>query len=155
MKKSLLASILLPLSLTAYGQAPKTPSPEGARVYIQSPPDGATVSGSFVVRFGLAGMGVAPAGVEHPNTGHHHLLINVGEIPSLDLPLPASDTIIHFGKGQTETTLTLEPGEHQLVLVLGDALHIPHDPPLISEAVTVTVVAPEPEQEQPEQPETD
>jgi len=89
------------------------------------------------------GMGVAPAGIDQLNTGHHHLLIDTSEIPALDMPLPATDTIVHFGKGQTETTVTLVPGEHTLQLVLGDYLHRPHDPPLISEPITVTVVEPE------------
>lgn len=142
MMRPLFILCLLPLATPAFSQAPKTPSPEGARVYIQSPADGATVIAPFTVRFGLEGMGVAPAGIEHPNTGHHHLLINVDEMPSLDQPLPADDTTLHFGKGQTETELTLDPGEHKLMLVLGDALHIPHDPPVISETITVTVEVP-------------
>jgi hypothetical protein len=86
-------------------------------------------------------MGVAPAGVTSPNTGHHHLLVDVAELPPDDLPLPANDQIRHFGLGQTETSLELPPGRHTLQLVLGDALHIPHDPPVRSSKITITVVA--------------
>ena len=109
-------------------------------VYIISPSDGASVpAGEVTVVFGLKGMGVAPAGVDFPDTGHHHLLINAEQTPSLELPLPADENHVHFGKGQTETTLTLEPGTYTLQLVLGDKLHIPHDPPVMSETVTITV----------------
>lgn len=121
---------------------PRTPAPPGAMAYIISPEDGAEVSSPFVVRFGLRGMGVAPAGVEASNTGHHHLLIDVDELPPENLPLPATDQIRHFGLGQTETMLELPPGPHTLQLVLGDPLHIPHDPPVRSERITITVAAP-------------
>ena len=86
-------------------------------------------------------MGVAPAGVQQQNTGHHHLLIDVTEQPPGNLPLPANDNIVHFGGGQTETTIELAPGTHTLQLVLGDHLHIPHDPPVQSERITITVAA--------------
>jgi hypothetical protein len=119
---------------------PRTPAPDGAEVYIQSPEDGAEVSSPFTVRFGLRGMGVAPAGVTAEGTGHHHLLIDVDTLPPDDLPLPTTDQVRHFGLGQTETQLELPPGEHTLQLVLGDALHIPHDPPVRSEKITITVV---------------
>ena len=120
---------------------PRTASPAGAEVYLVSPADGAEVTSPVTIRFGLRGMGVAPAGVTSPNTGHHHLLIDVAELPPDDLPLPASDQIRHFGLGQTETSLELPPGQHTLQLVLGDALHIPHDPPVRSAKITITVVA--------------
>ncbi|MEE8305974.1 MAG: DUF4399 domain-containing protein [Gammaproteobacteria bacterium] len=139
--KSLLLVLLF--GTQALAQLPPAPSAPGAEVFIQSPLDGAEVAPSFVVRFGLMGMGVAPAGIDQLHTGHHHLLIDTSEIPALDMPLPATDTIVHFGKGQTETTVTLPPGEHTLQLVLGDYLHRPHDPPLISKPITVTVVEPE------------
>jgi len=113
------------------------PAPEGAAVRILSPEDGATVPQEFTVVFGLSGMGVAPAGVEGENTGHHHLLINADELPPQDQPM--GEPPIHFGGGQTETTVTLEPGEHTLQLILGDHLHIPHSPPIVSEKITVTV----------------
>ena len=118
---------------------PRTAAPPGATVYFVAPADGATVTSPFVVRFGLRGMGVAPAGVQAPNTGHHHLLIDVETPPPEDQPLPANDQIRHFGLGQTEAELTLPPGTHTLQLVVGDALHIPHDPPVRSERITITV----------------
>ncbi|HUF72772.1 MAG TPA: DUF4399 domain-containing protein [Gammaproteobacteria bacterium] len=119
---------------------PRTPAPAGAEVYIQSPANGAEVTSPFTVRFGLSGMGVAPAGVTAENTGHHHLLIDVETLPPDNLPLPATDQVRHFGMGQTETELELPPGQHTLQLVLGDALHIAHQPPVRSERITITVV---------------
>lgn len=119
---------------------PRTPSPAGAQVYIISPANGAEVKSPVTVRFGLRGMGVAPAGVMNANTGHHHLLIDVDTLPPDNMPLPANDHVRHFGGGQTEVELTLTPGTHTLQLVLGDALHIPHDPPVRSEKVTIKVV---------------
>jgi hypothetical protein len=120
---------------------PRTASPAGAEVYFVSPPNGAEVTSPVTIQFGLRGMGVAPAGVTSPNTGHHHLLIDVAELPADNLPLPATDQIRHFGLGQTEASLELPPGQHTLQLVLGDALHIPHDPPVRSDKITITVVA--------------
>ena len=114
-------------------------SPPGAMVYFISPQNGAHVKSPFTVRFGLKGMGVAPAGVQAPNTGHHHLLIDVATLPPENEPLPATDHIRHFGGGQTETELTLPPGQHTLQLVLGDYLHRPHQPPVRSEKITITV----------------
>lgn len=116
-----------------------TPSAEGARVYIASPENGKTVRSPFTVRFGLRGMGVAPAGVEAPNTGHHHLLINVDPLPPLDQPIPADASHRHFGAGQTEVELDLPPGKYTLQLILGDHNHVPHDPPLVSEKIRITV----------------
>ncbi len=115
-----------------------TPSVEGTTVYIVAPADGDSVSSPVTVVFGLSGMGIAPAGVEREGTGHHHLLINQ-DLPVLDQPVPASDTYVHFGGGQTQTVLDLPPGEHTLQLLLADHNHIPHDPPVISEVVTITV----------------
>jgi hypothetical protein len=114
-------------------------APETAQVYIIAPADGDTVSQDFTVKFGLSGMGVAPAGVEKDNTGHHHLLIDLAELPELTAPLAATDQIKHFGGGQTETQLNLEPGKHTLRLVLGDYSHVPHDNPVVSAPVTITV----------------
>ena len=114
-------------------------SPAGAEVYFIEPQDGATVGSTFTVKFGLSGMGVAPAGTDRDNTGHHHILIDLDELPDMTKPLPASDNIVHFGGGQTETELTLPPGEHTLQLLLGNHLHIPHDKPVISEKITITV----------------
>jgi len=117
----------------------RTPSPPGAEVYIISPKDGAIVHSPVLVQFGLKGMGVAPAGVKYDNTGHHHLLIDTDPPADQSTPLPATDKIVHFGKGQTETTLNLAPGKHTLQLVLADANHIPHSPPVISKKITITV----------------
>ena len=114
-------------------------APESARVYISEPANGQTVPGSFTVKFGLSGMGVAPAGVDVENTGHHHLLVDLEELPDLTVSLPKSDRVRHFGGGQTEAELTLPPGEHTLQLMLGNYLHIPHDNPVISKKVTVVV----------------
>lgn len=119
---------------------PRTAAPADAEVYIQTPADGAELNSPFLVRFGLRGMGVAPAGTTVANTGHHHLLIDVDALPPDGLPLPSTDQVRHFGGGQTETMLDLPPGRHTLQLVLGDALHIPHDPPVRSEKITITVV---------------
>jgi hypothetical protein len=124
---------------TASAALPRTAAPENALTYFLSPASGATVSSPFTIRFGLRGMGVAPAGVSTPNTGHHHLLIDVEALPPDNLPIPNDANHRHFGLGQTETELTLPPGQHTLQLVLGDALHIPHQPPVRSEKITITV----------------
>jgi hypothetical protein len=114
-------------------------APEGAVVYFVSPADGDTVTSPVTVRFGLRGMGVAPAGIDMEHTGHHHLLVDLKQLPDMKKPLPANDNVIHFGKGQTETTLKLAPGKHTLQLLLGNHLHIPHSPPVLSERITITV----------------
>lgn len=127
------------LAMGASAALERQPSPEGAEAYIISPADGEVVGKTFTVRFGLKGMGVAPAGIDKANTGHHHLLINAESLPAMDTPMPMTDSLKHFGGGQTEVELTLPPGKHRLQLVLGDYLHIPHQPPVISEEITVTV----------------
>jgi len=132
-------ALLAGAGLAAAQDTARTPAPAGALVYFLAPADGATVRSPVTVRFGLRGMGVAPAGVEQPNTGHHHLLIDAQTLPSFDLPLPANDTVRHFGLGQTEVDLDLSPGQHTLQLVLGDALHRPHEPPVVSDQITITV----------------
>ncbi len=114
-------------------------APAGAGVYIISPVDGEEVATTFTVIFGLSGMGIAPAGIEKENTGHHHILIDLEEMPDMSLPLPTTDNIKHFGAGQTETSLTLAPGEHTLQLLLGNHLHVPHQSPVMSKKITVTV----------------
>lgn len=140
MTKSLTAcTFVLALTALATAQVPKTKAPEGASVYIQSPRDGETVSSPVTVRFGLRGMGIAPAGVNQPNTGHHHLLVDLDKLPDFNAALPVTDNIRHFGAGQTETELTLPPGKHTLQLVLGDHLHIPHEKPIVSQKITITV----------------
>ncbi len=116
-----------------------TPSPPGAEVYIISPKNGETVSSPVTVLFGLRGMGIAPAGMDAEMTGHHHLVID-RDLPPLDDYLPTGDPqVVHFGKGQTETQIELEPGEHTVQLVLGDMDHKPHVPPVVSEVVKFTV----------------
>ena len=120
---------------------PGSPSTDGASVSIVSPADGDLVAGTFTVKFMVSGMGIAPAGSKIDNTGHHHLLIDMDELPPMDRPLPATDQLIHFGGGQTETELTLPPGEHTLQLVFGDYMHRPHEPAVISEKITITVAS--------------
>lgn len=116
---------------------PVTAAPEGATVSIVSPANGDTVGREFVVIFGLAGMGVAPAGIDIEGTGHHHLLVDQETLPAEGKPMGSPP--LHFGKGQTQTTLTLEPGTHTLQLIMGDKLHIPHNPPIVSEVITIEV----------------
>lgn len=108
-------------------------------VYIISPKQGEVMPQTFTVQFGLKNMGVAPAGVDVPNTAHHHLLIDLTELPDLTKPLPANDHIRHFGGGQTETQLTLSSGKHVLQLLMGNYLHIPHNPPIISKKISIIV----------------
>ncbi|RDS85752.1 DUF4399 domain-containing protein [Dyella psychrodurans] len=143
MKRLLLALALVTTAGSIFAAdapgLPVTKATAGAEVYIISPQDGATVSQSFTVRFGLKGMGVAPAGVVHENTGHHHLLIDVKELPAAGQPIPKDEQHLHFGGGQTETTLKLAPGTHTLQLELGDSNHIPFDPPIVSKTITVHV----------------
>jgi len=129
----------LVLAATGIASAERTPSPAGAEVYILSPKDGAKVKGPVTVVFGLKGMGIAPAGIKFDNTGHHHLIVDADPPADLSLPLPADEHNIHFGKGQTETTITLTPGKHTLLLLLADSLHTPHDPAVISKKITITV----------------
>jgi hypothetical protein len=141
LKKLIGTSILcLGILTTAFSaESIKSTSPENAKVYIIAPTAGQTVSQTFKVLFGLSGMGVAPAGTENDNTGHHHLLIDTAELPNMNMPLPATDKIKHFGGGQTETELTLTPGKHTLQLLLGNFAHAPHDKPVLSEKITITV----------------
>ena len=126
----------------AYSQAPAgggpTPSPPGAAVYFIDIKNGDTLSPKSIIHFGLRGMGVAPAGSDRENSGHHHLLID-SELPPLDQPIPSDFTHLHFGAGQTEADVSLPPGEHTLQLLLGDKGHIPHSPPLMSERIRVKV----------------
>ena len=111
-----------------------------AELYIISPTDGQVVSSPVKIVFGLNGMGVAPAGIKYNNTGHHHLLIDVPELPDINLPIPSDEHHKHFGKGQTETVIELEPGEHSLQLILGDHVHVPHDPVVVSKKIKINVV---------------
>ncbi len=141
---SIVTAVALCLSGAAW--AGETPAPKDAKVYFLNLKDGATVKAPVKVVFGLSGMGVAPAGTEKEKTGHHHLFINrpalgKGEdgADELDYNIPADENHVHFGGGQTETTVDLKPGKHTLQLVLGDKDHIPHNPPIVSDVITINV----------------
>ena len=133
----LVAGCVAGLSLAA-SALERTPAPAGVKLYLISPQDGAIVASPVLVRFGLTGMGVAPAGVAFEATGHHHLIVDA-PLPPADQPIPNDAHHLHFGKGQTETSLALPPGPHTLQLLLGDLNHVPHDPPVASEPITITV----------------
>jgi len=137
MRALAVAAIILAAS-TAFAQE-RTPSAPGAEAYIISPKSGESVKSPVTVRFGLKGMGIAPAGVKFENTGHHHLLIDTDVPADLNAPLPTSDQVKHFGKGQTETSIELTPGKHTLQLVLGDMNHTPHNPAVVSKKITINV----------------
>ena len=126
--KLLILPFFLLLSLNVFSE----------KVYFINIKDGDELKSPFLIQFGLRGKGVAPAGVDVTNTGHHHLLINVDEV-DYNLPIPSSDQHLHFGLGQTETNLELPSGKHSLQLVLGDKYHIPHKPPLMSEKIQIIV----------------
>ena len=113
--------------------------PKDAKVFIVSPADGATVDKTFTVKFGIEGMPLAPITEATPHAGHHHLLIDVDQLPAENAPIPADANHIHFGKAQTETQVTLPPGKHTLQLVLGDKFHVPFKPSVESKKITVTV----------------
>ncbi|MEL7297888.1 MAG: DUF4399 domain-containing protein [Pseudomonadota bacterium] len=125
-------------SAMAKPQLPRTDAPEGARVFFLELADGAVVTSPLTVRFAVENITVVPAGDDQPSSGHHHLLIDT-VLPDFGLPIPKDEQHVHFGGGQTETVLELAPGEHTLQLLLGDHLHIPHQPPIYSEAITITV----------------
>lgn len=129
--------VFIALMFAGLAFAKSTTSAKDTRVYIISPHDGETVTSPVKVIFGLSGMGVAPAGTDKENTGHHHLVIDGDSLP--DFSKPMGPEVKHFGGGQTETMLTLEPGKHSLQLILGDKDHVPHNPPLVSEKITITV----------------
>ena len=134
------AALALTASVTVAQAQERTPSPSGAKVFIISPKNGATVTSPVTVKFGIKGMTLAPAGTKQDNTGHHHLLIDTDPPADLSQPIPTvPDKVVHFGKAQTETTLTLPPGKHTLQLLLGDQNHIPHNPPVMSKKITITV----------------
>ncbi len=130
--------LLLGYAVTA---AARTDAPLEATLYFIEPADGAVLESPLNVKFGLRGMGVAPAGLDAPKTGHHHLLIDAA-LPTPDFPIPNDGNRRHFGGGQTEATIRLSPGNHTLQLLLGDHLHIPHNPPVQSEVISITVREP-------------
>ena len=139
----MLRVVLILVSIGMYAgtvHADQTPAPENAYLYIGWPNDGEVIQGGhpFRVWFGLRNMGVAPKGVDIPNTGHHHLLIDT-DLPPLNEEIPSDRQHIHFGAGQTETMLDLPPGKHTLQLLMGDAKHIPHNPPIYSKKITITI----------------
>jgi hypothetical protein len=143
-KLTFVVALLATVPFTAF--AGETASTPGTVQYFVNLQDGDTVQSPVKVVFGLSGMGIAPAGVDVENTGHHHLLIDraaLGEgedgAEEFDMNMPADDNLMHFGKGQTETTLDLAPGTHTLQLVMGDKDHIPHNAPVFSEVITITV----------------
>lgn len=117
---------------------PRNEAAPGASVFLISPVNGATVSSPVTVKFGVSGIAIQPAGAGVENSGHHHLLIDT-ELADPNLPVPSDAQHLHFGKGQTETSLELEPGEHRLQLVLGDTNHVPHVNPIMSKPITITV----------------
>ncbi len=133
-----LLAALASIATALAADLPRTAAPAGAELYIISPRDGETVASPLTVRFGLRGMGIAPAGIAMENTGHHHLLIDAA-LPAFDRPIPADANHVHFGKGQTEAVMTLAPGRHRLQLLLADHLHIPHEPPVMSKPITIIV----------------
>lgn len=126
-------------NLEAQQSSLSSTAPSNAAVFIMQPGDGSTVSSPVTVIFGITNMQVRPAGDNTENSGHHHLLIDLDQMPDLSQPLPATEQIVHFGKGQTETTVELAPGTHSLQLLLGNYLHIPHDQPVISKKITINV----------------
>ena len=138
--RAIFCSVLLALAAGAIQAQglPRTASPAGAKVYFISPKNGETIKGEVLVRFGLKGMGVAPAGTAAENSGHHHLIVD-SPLPAENMPVPMDDKHLHFGKGQTETSLKLAPGKHTLQLLLADANHVPHQPVVASEKITITV----------------
>jgi hypothetical protein len=139
MRKTILSFAML-VSAATLAIAGETPAPVDAKVYFIDLKDGDTVTSPVTIRFGLSGMGVAPAGTEAPNTGHHHLIIDDKiEGDALNAAIPMDEKHLHFGKGQTEAVVTLPKGQHTLQLVLGDWTHIPHKPPVMSERITVNV----------------
>ncbi len=133
-----LLSVLSLLLLTASPLLAASSDSASPELYFISPSEGETVSSPVLVRFGLKNMGVAPAGVDKANTGHHHLLIDTG-LPSMSQPIPSDENHRHFGGGQTEASIELAPGVHTLQLLLGDFSHIPHAKPVLSEKITITV----------------
>lgn len=140
MKFKLAATLAVALSLAGCGESgsTRTPSPPGAKVFFVEPVDGAEVTSPVTVKFGIEGMEVVPAGTEKDHSGHHHVLIDT-KLEDVNSPIPADDNHKHFGKAQTEATLELTPGKHTLQMVLGDHNHIPHDPVVQSDVITITV----------------
>ena len=141
MTRQIITCLVAVMMFSATANAGDTPAPKNAYLYIGWPNDGEVIRAGhpFRVWFGLRHMGVAPKGVDRPATGHHHLLIDT-PLPPLDEEIPSDRNHIHFGAGQTETMLELPPGQHTLQLLMGDSEHLPHNPPIYSKKITITVV---------------
>ncbi len=159
-RKPLKGVVILSLSLT-FAACAKAPEPQktvsapaaaapapstvraksspGARVFIAEPADGATVTSPVTIKFGVEGIELAKAGEVKDNSGHHHLLVDVDAMPPMDQPLPFNDHVFHFGQAQTEASINLTPGSHTLQLLFAGGNHIPHDPPVMSQKITITV----------------
>ncbi|MDG0971503.1 MAG: DUF4399 domain-containing protein [Porticoccaceae bacterium] len=140
-RRALLLSFISTICAPAIAQMTELSSDVAAdaRVWIESPGDGQVVSSPVAIVFGSDNVSISSAGVEQVNSGHHHLLIDMEELPVMDMPLPAHAQLIHFGKGQTSAKLSLEPGEHSLQLLLGNYIHVPHTRPVMSEKITIVV----------------
>ncbi|NUU37978.1 DUF4399 domain-containing protein [Pseudomonas sp. C2B4] len=136
MSRAVLAGLMMGVSVLA---SAATPAPKGAEVSIVSPKDGGTVPQTFMVKFAVENIALAPAGDATKNTGHHHLLIDVDELPAAGQTIPVDANHVHFGKAQTQAEVTLTPGKHTLQLILGDKNHTVFDPPIVSEKITVNV----------------
>ena len=141
MNKCIMVAVMLAALIPGLAIAGDSPAPDGAKVYFIWPRDGATIKGGkFWIRFGLRNMGVAPAGTDKKYTGHHHLIID-GQLPAFDEEIPADNHHVHYGKGYSEGRVALTPGKHTLQLLFADHNHIPHNPPVFSEQITVYVPA--------------
>lgn len=143
LRTSLLAATYISVAMLSVVSQAETPLSstiaDDAQVWFVSPKDQSQVSSPVTIIFGSSNLNIAPAGDNQPNSGHHHLLVDMEELPALDMPLPASDQVIHFGKGQTEATIELSPGSHSLQLLLGNYAHVPHSRPVMSEKITIVV----------------
>ena len=143
LRTSLLAATYISVAMLSVVSQAETPLSstiaDDAQVWFVSPKDQSQVSSPVTIIFGSSNLNIAPAGDNQPNSGHHHLLVDMEELPALDMPLPASDQVIHFGKGQSEATIELSPGSHSLQLLLGNYAHVPHSRPVMSEKITIVV----------------
>lgn len=141
MNKFFMVVTMLVALIPGLAIAGDSPAPDNARVYFLWPKNGATIKGGkFWARFGLQNMGVAPAGVVKSGTGHHHLIIDA-DLPSFDEEIPADRNHVHYGKGYSEGRVELPPGRHTLQLLFADHGHIPHNPPVHSDKITIVVPA--------------
>tara|TARA_Y100000768_G_C23959113_1_gene674365 strand:+ start:850 stop:1266 length:417 start_codon:yes stop_codon:yes gene_type:complete len=114
-------------------------SDSNVKLFFITPKDGEILTSPFIAKFGITGMSIAPAGIDKPMSGHHHLLIDLDKLPDMNNPIPADKNHLHFGQGQTQASINLPSGKHTLQLLLGNYLHIPHRPPLLSERIEITV----------------